>query len=216
MPTAAQNEIHEIKFSCHSEMTRGFGAATPGTRKPAAVVPEAGDHTARLAELLAEDPVDLTNVSDEIRSQPSLAAAVKRIAASLQLLPQGSVSSVEEAAIVLGTERLRVLLHAWPTFEKAQERDMSGVGNPGATVGVSSGAAWTPESVYLASFARLLGLVSGHALDSSGEARVAASGGVALAELTETLVRDFLALIPRIDPRLPSDLQRREDLSQGR
>ncbi|MGH9559868.1 MAG: HDOD domain-containing protein, partial [Terracidiphilus sp.] len=170
----------------------------------------APDHAMRLAELLAEDPVDLARVSDEIRSQPELAAAVKRIAASLQLLPAGLVTSVEEAVIVLGTERLRVLLHAWPTCEKAEQRTTRdgakavarGAAGPSlpaneakdAVALAAAAAARMPELLYLAGLVRLLGIGEAEALSSDGGA--AGSGSwAAIAELTEMLVRDFLALI---------------------
>lgn len=196
-------------------MPSAFGATAPQTRKAAAVVPEVCDRAARLADLLAQDPVDLTSVSDEIRSQPSLAAAVRWIAASLQLLPPDSISSVEEAAIVLGTERLRVLLHAWPAFEQAQGR-ADGDAPVSSEDVAASGVAWTPESVYLACFVRLLGLGSGDTADSIDAVCLAASNRTEIAELTEMLVRDFLALIPTVHPRLPGALRQRDEQGKRR
>ncbi|MGH9685683.1 MAG: hypothetical protein ACRD5K_01140 [Candidatus Acidiferrales bacterium] len=219
MPIATQNDIRETKFLSHSDAANELGAAAPEVRKSALNVSEVGDRAARLAELLAEDPIDLTRVSDEIRLHVSLAYAVRRIAASLQLLPHDSVSSVEEAAIVLGTERLRVLLHAWPAFEKSQERADGDARVSSENVAASyaaSAAAWTPESVYLASFVRLLGLGSGNTADSIGAVCLAASAGTEAAELTEMLVRDFLALIPTVHSRLPGAPRQRDELSAKR
>ncbi|HVB88412.1 MAG TPA: HDOD domain-containing protein [Candidatus Dormibacteraeota bacterium] len=207
MPTATQNETTDGIFARQSSEKRRSGATAPGTRQLAANAP---GFAHRLMQLLAEDPVDLARVSDEIRAQPALAAVVKRMAASLQLSPEDSVTSVEEAAIVLGTDRLRVLLYALPQFENIRQgMESSGVefeadvkpafafASPDAPKVV---AAWTPELFYLASFVRFLGLAD---LDSvtPGEGGDRGSPDFERSEaaaMTEILIRDFLALVPRM------------------
>jgi HDOD domain len=226
MPTATHSEARETAFSCHAGAANGFGTAAAGRRRTAASVPEISGPAARLAELLAEDPVDLARVSDEIRAQPALAAMVQRVAASLQLSPEGSARSVEEAAVVLGTDRLRILLHAWPVFEKARQgKPAEGTApNNAATQAGQAGAAlvagdagasqdaWTPESLYLASFVRFL--KTGDAAEAIPPEELGMSAGGAarseVAEMTEMLVRDFIALIPSIDPRVMGARQLQE------
>lgn len=207
MPTATQNETGDGIFARQSSEKNRFGEMASAMRPVAANVP---GFASRLMQLLAEDPVDLARVSDEIRAQPALADVVKRVAASLQLCPEGSVTSVEEAAIVLGTDRLRVLLYALPQFENIGQRmETSGVepesGAKSAPVFASphapmAAAAWTPESFYLASFVRFLGLTD---LDAGMPGEGADSGAPDAARseaaaMTEILIRDFLALVPRM------------------
>lgn len=210
MPTATQNEIRGTVSARQPEEKSRFAVAGSAAQPLAASVPGCAG---RLVQLLAEDPVDLARVSDEIRAQPALADVVQRVAASLQLVPEDSASSVEEAAIVLGTDRLRVLLSALPQFDRIargtattaagksrSEESGKSAHCPAAPEAVASEVAWTPESFYLASFVRFLGLAD---LDTglSGEGVVSPLPDGARSEaaaMTEILIRDFLALVPRM------------------
>lgn len=212
MPTATHNETRETVLACHAAPRSEFTAPAPEVQQASAGVSRL-PHAAGLADLLAEDPVDLARVSDEIRAQPALADVVKRVAAMLQVSPYPSVSSVEEAAVLLGTDRLRVLLHAFPAIVKlhkgtlvsgsaAVERPAAANAKPAsAEVDIDgSAAARAPESIYLASFVRLLGLDDSHAGALPDEIRLQSLGASPseVAEITEILVRDVLALVPRI------------------
>jgi HDOD domain len=205
MSTATKHAIRETVPPDRPGAERGIGAAALAARRSTVSVPAPA---ARLAELLADDPVDLTRVSDEIRALPSLAAMAKRVAASLLLCPKVPVTSVEEAAVLLGTDRLRVLLHAWPFLENTREGETPTCGEEiqsptdggRASAAPAISPAWTPETLYLATFVCFLDL--GTAEPSEVWSR--SQTGAACTEITratQMLVRDFLMLLPSIDPR---------------
>jgi HD-like signal output (HDOD) protein len=66
-----------------------------------------------LDSLFCAQPVDLKQVSEAVRARPDLEALVLRLTDSLELSPDVPIATVEEAAVVLGRDRLRVLLHTW-------------------------------------------------------------------------------------------------------
>jgi hypothetical protein len=66
-----------------------------------------------LTRLLDADAVDLRDVGDAIRIHPELESLVLKLCEFLALSPGVPVSSAEEAAIVLGKDRLRIVVHAW-------------------------------------------------------------------------------------------------------
>jgi hypothetical protein len=66
-----------------------------------------------LIRLLNADAVDLRDVGDAIRLHPELESLVLNLCDFLVLSPGVPVASVEEAAIVLGKDRLRIVVHAW-------------------------------------------------------------------------------------------------------
>jgi len=187
-------------------------ATAPEVRQPSAGGPRLSGAAARLADLLAEDPVDLARVSDEIRAQPALADVIQRVAVMLQVAPGASVGSVEEAAVLLGIDRLRVLLEAFPAIVKLHTGILASGSAGGEAPSVANGqpisgrvdtddpaAGEIPESVYLASFARLLGFHGEDAGALPDEARLHPGASPSeLAEMTEILVRDVLALVPRV------------------
>jgi HDOD domain len=203
MSTPTKHEARETVSSDGLGAERGVGAATLAARRSGADIPQPA---ARLAELLANDPVDLTRVSDEIRALPALAAMAKQVAASLLLSPKFPVTSVEEAAVLLGTDRLRVLLHAWPLFENTREGKTPTGGEEIASptdgdLASATPATWTAETLYLATFVCFLGLGA----PEPSEMWNRSQPGAASAEInrtTQMLVRDFLMLLPGIDPRL--------------
>ncbi len=189
MTTALQSETCERTYSSSPVVADELGMAADACYR---YTPHGHDCNTRLVELLAENPVDLTRVSDEIRTQPKLAAVVEKLAALLQLPLAGSISSVEEATIVLGTARLRVLLCAWPIFERvAQGKGRKTLLGKQAIAAKLSASGWAPESIYLANLERILGL---------GD-RDRVGGQPEVMEMAEMLVREFLALIPAIDPK---------------
>ncbi|HXZ11156.1 MAG TPA: hypothetical protein VEG64_02080 [Candidatus Sulfotelmatobacter sp.] len=163
-----------------------FKPAAPRLRGP-----EAG-----LDALLTAELVDLRQVTERIRQQPGFEQLVLRLSTSLALSPDVPPTTVEEAAIVLGTDRLRVLTYAWSLLSQHSSAD-----NDSAALSIED---WTPEALYLASFFWWLGFDS---FDS--KARISREKperfGVEeeqLVRLTEILLRDFMALIPFVEPAL--------------
>lgn len=83
--------------------------------------PETREAAHRLTKFLTSAPIDLSGISDEIRRYPGLESLILRPAASLasSLVPSlvssidEPLSTVEEAVVVLGTNRLRALIDAW-------------------------------------------------------------------------------------------------------
>jgi hypothetical protein len=165
----------------------------------------------RLTNLLGAVPVDLARISEEIRSQPRLETLVIGLTASLLLSPETSVTTLEEAVVVLGTDRLRVMVYMWSN----RPEDCHAV-NFGARVKADvaideckhpelfSGCAGpSPETLYLASFLRWLGLDSPNPATSGHRAPCFALGlqRAQFADLRNTLIRDFLALVPVLTHR---------------
>jgi hypothetical protein len=72
-----------------------------------------------LTMLLDADAVDLRDVGDAIRVYPELQSLVLKLCEFLALSPGVRISSVEEAAIVLGKDRLRIVVHAWSVNQDA-------------------------------------------------------------------------------------------------
>lgn len=109
------------QLDCLSNLT---SSATPATSASAA-------HRAavsKLTTLLEADPVALADIGEAIRAHADLESLVMRLCGSLALTCGIPVSSVEEAAIVLGKDRLNILVRAWsamycpdaPIFGSAQ------------------------------------------------------------------------------------------------
>lgn len=73
-------------------------------------LPTLPSHLLQLNALLSASPVDLKQVSAVIRSDPSLTAQLLRLCNSALFNLRRRVSRVEEAAILMGTERLRNLV----------------------------------------------------------------------------------------------------------
>ena len=198
MPIATQDETRGTAISVGAATASNLDGASPEGSAHARTTLERSEPVARLAALLEEDPVDLAQISDEIRLQPELADAMRRFAAYLQLAPEETVSSVEEAAVVLGTERLRVLLHGWPAFQNAF-RHARGTNEAQRDADGHAEAARSVESEYLASLRRLLVLENPATTAASSET----------AEMSEMLLRDFIALLPRINlPSLAAERKR--------
>jgi hypothetical protein len=152
----------------------------------------------------------LARVGREIRTHRDLEALILRLAASL-VLSAGSIAlTIEEAAVVLGTDRLRVLIYMWSLVPDGRSTpEVPGTAEPpgGDTGGARStlsaaSPSWNPETLYLASFLRWLGLDSPGRTISRGEPPCFAAGVQSddVAGLTDLLMRDFVALMPTFDP----------------
>lgn len=166
----------------------------------------------RLSSLLSSAPVDLARVGTEIRTHPDLETLILRLAASLVLSAGITALTIEEAAVVLGTDRLRVLIYMWslaPDGHSAAEvlraagTERSDTGGDRPT---SSGAspARNPETLYLASFLRWLGLDSPARTISPDGPPCFAAGlqSEDIAGLMDLLMRDFVALMPVLAPAI--------------
>jgi len=200
MVTAAQEESRGA--------TRGRGAAAQARieQGDAMAVP-----VAPLASLLSATTLDLARISQEIRGRADLESLVLRLAASLALSAEGSVMSLEDAVVVLGTDRLRVLVYLWSTFveetgardsgESVQSESATACGSASVA---SGGTNWAPEALYLAGFLRWLGLDS-PVTGASRQQRPCTAFGLPnanFAQLRDMLMRDFLALIPMMNLQL--------------
>ena len=218
----AKNAFPHSESSTHSTADRNGNSvadrSSNGGRRAAA---------ASLMRLLEADAVDLRNVGDAIRVHPELESLVLELCNLLVLAPEDPASSVEEAAIVLGKERLRTVVHVWSANQWAGEvglgpqpanRDVA-AGNqnsgrvPGGTIdGRPASFLWSEfsaEVLDLASFfhwARrdLVSFVNGggenHARRLDLELRHAS-------HLTDLLVRDLLSLISLLNPAVLSPEQ---------
>jgi len=182
---------------CKSPQTGGPDNSQSGPVVLEGEPPEAAGDTpasvVRLTRILNADPVDLARVSEEIRGQPGLEALVLRLAASLVLSEEGSILKLEEAAVVLGTDRLRVLTHMWSLLSGLPGEVRAEYGLPG------SGKDWSPEAFYIASFLRCLAGADPYAAKGSETPSLQSAD---LAALKTMLMRDFVSLIPALDPSL--------------
>lgn len=164
----------------------------------------------RFEKLLSTEPVDLARISTEIRAHPEMEALATRLLVSLALSSGEAAGSIEEAAVSLGTDRLRVLVYMWSLLQrKPPAAGFWGKKTPReavpSTEAAGAGAPLpdaNPESLYLSSFVHWLGLdLSAPGLGSHKDPRL--NHGIyaeRVAGLTETLARDFLSLLPFLAP----------------
>lgn len=157
--------------------------------------------------LFGAEPVDLTAVCEEIKRNPGLQVAAIRLLHSLSLSAEESANTLEEAAIALGTGRLKALFKGWAMLQ-AKEFPSAMLSQPVADDSSSDlsldtepvTAPWTPESLYLAGFLRILGLDmpdarGGKNVPQDLAARIPI---VPCPGLTDIFIRDFLALLPSL------------------
>jgi len=150
----------------------------------------------RIAALLESDAIDLAGISAAIRERPGLQSLVLTMSESLALAPLRPERTVEEAAVVLGKNRLRVLVQAWSVMHAPERTSIAHAGKTGNA---------TPEVLYLSSFFRWLGLdpVNGSLEPKSRACTESFDGAEEVAGLTDLLMRDIVSLIPYVDPILP-------------
>jgi hypothetical protein len=195
-----QKSFDESTFGAGSAI-QSSGSQASGTTLDAAGVTRSA--AMKLFGLLSCDPLDLGRISDEIRSHPDLDARVMRITASLAFLPEGYASSVEEAAVALGRDRLRILVDMWSSL-----RHESGqIVDNGVTLPLGDKAK-APETSYIAAFMHPLGTnspvsASGRNIENCLPHRPLKED---LAELTGILATDLNSLIPFFGPVLEKDM----------
>lgn len=157
--------------------------------------------------LFGAEPVDLSAVCEEIRRTPGLQDTALRLFRSLSLSAEEPANSLEEAAIALGTGRLKALFKGWAmlqakefpspmlTLPATEDSDRGSRSKPEAPV-----IPWTPESLYLAGFLRILGLdmpkeLAGKPQSENLSARIPL---IPCSGLTDIFIRDFISLLPSL------------------
>ena len=148
----------------------------------------------RLTDLLVSAPIDLASIGDEIRRHPDLADLVLRLGVSLALSPDEPLATVEEAVVVLGTSRLRVVMELWS----------SAAARPKATASAPQTADATPEMRYIANFLRCLDSNSPDSTLSGSRlaAWVSKVPPDQMGALTDLFMHDFFSLLPVIQPNI--------------
>ncbi len=121
----------------------------------------------QFATLLSSAPADLGRISDEIRSHPDLEILVMRLLASVAICPQVSAGSVEEATVVLGIDRLQVLVVIWLLVHEkgtpagfVAQPEIANVRGVAMSSAANTEAPWTSGTPYLTSLMRWIGLDS--------------------------------------------------------
>ncbi|HKQ88572.1 MAG TPA: HDOD domain-containing protein [Candidatus Acidoferrales bacterium] len=156
----------------------------------------------RLTDLLVSAPIDLASISDEIRRHCGLADLVLRLGVSLVLSPDEPLTTVEEAVVVLGTSRLRMLIDIWSSADAPVTE--SAVAVPKAIASAPKTADATPEMRYIANFLRCLGSDSPEGTFS--RTRLAAWASKVppdqMGTLTDLFMHDFFSLLPIIQPNI--------------
>jgi hypothetical protein len=153
----------------------------------------------RLTELLVSAPIDLAGISDEIRRHPDLQSLVLRLGVSLVLSPEEPLSTVEEAVVVLGTNRLRVLIDLWSSGDALAPQAIL---PQNAASSERGSVATTPEMRYLLGFLRSVGFDSPEKAFSGSRLASWASKipPDQMFALTDLFMRDFFSLLPVIQP----------------
>ncbi len=103
---------------------------------------------AHLESLLSADVVDLCEVCDVICALPQLESLIIRLGQSVVPGTGLKPLTVAEAAVLLGTDRLRAIVHAWPSIEPGmqQESRVESRLNGGSPGGPPGGAPGGPPS----------------------------------------------------------------------
>jgi HDOD domain-containing protein len=197
-----------------------------GTPVPwAALPPLITDSIAELDALLCAEPVNLTRVSNGFRAHPNLEFMIMRLGESLALPLDIPPCTIEEAAVGLGPDRLRALVHALSLIQQgageiapSQDRAVkipsakdraiaTAVGDAPSTRFAEAG---NLETLYLAGFLHWLGSDSQSALAADHPASISISSiqTLRVCSLTDIFMRDFITLIPFLDPAMLNPAQK--------
>lgn len=161
------------------------------------------DPAASLTALLNAAPVDLCRISDEVRAHPDLKALLLRLASCLSFSPDASTMSIEDAVVVAGTDRLRVLVYLWSVLREKNRSQR--VRRPARSENTLRQPQRMPrpstpietEVAHLASLLRISGFDSGAAPN-----RTFSSSGreFDLFDAPDIWIRDILSLFPLAQP----------------
>jgi hypothetical protein len=203
MSTASEERVHESKSRFKgAEPEKGLKPARSGR------IEDGSSGSQLLTDLLGAVPVDLARISEHIRSHPEISELMIRVAGSLLLSSETRIT-IEEAAVMLGTDRLHVLACMWSIIEQyGEENRAEKRSNPAADTrddrptSFIQGISWTAQSLYLATFLRCLGLDSPDSELPRDRTQSAERTWQAedFADLRNVLMRDFLALLPSLNP----------------
>ncbi len=165
-----------------------------------------------LIGLLRTEPIDLAAVSKEIRRHRDLDILVLRLGVALALSPEGSILTVEESVVVLGTNRLRILIGLWSSAEGLRDNTV----NMGPNSSLSA-APHTLEVRYLTNFMRYLGF---DFADNKGSREHLAAWAPKNSReqifvLTDLFMRDFFSLLPAIQPEIREAMATQDTLRTG-
>ena len=173
------------------------------------LAPAARATALQFTTLLGSAPVDLGRISDEIRSHPDLEILVMRLLASVAISPQVTAGSVEEATIVLGIDRLQVLVVIWllvrergiPAGFVAQPEIANASGIAKSHI-AKAGVPQTSDTPYVASLMRWIGLESAPSAGvfQSPFCADRESGKERFAGLPNISISDFISLILLLYP----------------
>lgn len=203
MSTVSEERFHESK-------PRFNGAKSENGLEPARAggIQSGSTGSQLLSALLSAAPVDLARISEHIRSHAEISGLMITLAESL-LLSAESTITIEEAAVMLGTDRLHVLARMWSIIEQYGEADRSekrsnltADARDDRPTSCIQGVNWAAQTLYLATFLRCLGLDSPESELPGDRAQSARQIWQAedFADLRNVLMRDFLALLPSLDP----------------
>jgi len=159
----------------------------------------AADVLARFSRLLASDPVDLSRVANELRSQTGLEDLVVRLGASL-VLPAAPPTTLEEAVVILGTERLWILINVWSSPERKSPAG-TGLLDGSANANID-GATWlnSVEARCIADFLRSARSTGQETGGSSSALWNSTIGPEQAATVTDLFVRDLSSRSPAVCP----------------
>lgn len=199
MSTAFEERSRESK-------SRFNGAGPKTAAKPTRPrrIQNASSGSQLLTDLLDAVPIDLARISEHIRSHAEIAELITRLARSL-LLSADSRITIEDAAVMLGTDRLRVVVYMWsllPEIDGSAKSAANGERNPTLTDNrAGTRPQPTVETLYLSYFLRWLGLDSPNPATSGLNAPCFALGldATEFAELRNMLLTDFFTLMPILD-----------------
>ncbi len=161
-----------------------------------------------LTDLLSAVPIDLARIGEYIRSHAEIAELVVGLAGSLLLSAGNSRLTIEDAAVTLGTDRLRVVACMWSLIKAHGDEDgaeksadlADGPDDHWRTCCIH-GTNWTAQTLYLAAFLRWLGLDSPDSELPEDCTQFAAPiwQPEDFADLRNLLMRDFLVLLPTLN-----------------
>jgi hypothetical protein len=149
----------KTSYSRTAEESCGF--TIPDSAPVAAAEPRAigTDAVARLTALLEGHAIDLAEVSDAIRACPRFEALVLRASDSLALAPATLIGHVEQAIVILGKDRLQVLVRSWARRGSAAYAHVDRPDTPNPVPApLHEPEPVSPEVLYLSNFLHWAGL----------------------------------------------------------
>jgi hypothetical protein len=209
MSATLPQEISTSVFPSHNPL---YSRSPEPQHPPRATSPSpSSDPAALLTTLLNAAPVDLCRISEEMRAHPDLQALLVKLACYLSFSPDSSGTSIEEAVVVVGTDRLRVLVYLWSLLRQrrgatettnSRRVSIASKSQPAAARKASSStrAALQDEIAYLADFLDSLSVDLPAPPHRPARLSPPATHEPEFFELTGMLVRDIISFIPLIEP----------------